>query len=191
MRWLSTCVEQLKPDFLFCDRELLPRNDENIWRGSWQWAIYNLDDVNSAIEMANRGMPFLETNQIGTLMSNDALANRINTKVVTMMYFFKISFFVTLLVLLSACVSTLPVERSAPQMPAFNHSLFKTASIIDRDEITRLTESQKQAFYDFFNDPKFYLTDEHVRVATYIGILHGINYGNCSARRYKHKVPIA
>jgi len=69
-------ADQLKPDFLFCDKELLPRNDENVWQGSWQWAIYNLDDVTSAIAMANRGMPFLETNQIGTLMSNDALANR-------------------------------------------------------------------------------------------------------------------
>jgi len=68
-------ADQLKPDFLFCDKELLPRNDENVWQGSWQWAIYNLDDVTSAIAMANRGMPFLETNQIGTLLSNDALAN--------------------------------------------------------------------------------------------------------------------
>jgi len=69
-------LEELKPDFLFCDKELLPTNDEDIWSGSWQWAVYNLDDVSSAIAMANRGMRFLETNQIGTLMSNDILANR-------------------------------------------------------------------------------------------------------------------
>jgi len=69
-------LEQLKPDFLFCDKELLPQYDEDIWRGSWQWAVYNLDDVSSAIAMASRGVPFLETNQIGTLMANDVLANR-------------------------------------------------------------------------------------------------------------------
>ncbi len=77
--WNDECKEisrELKPDFLFCDVESLPRNDDQLWQGSWQWAIYNLDDVNSAIDMANRGMPFLETNQIGTLMSNDDLANR-------------------------------------------------------------------------------------------------------------------
>ncbi len=77
--WNDECrdiLEQLKPDFMFCDVESLPRNDDEIWRGSWQWAMYNLDDVNSAIAMANRGMQFLETNQIGTLMSNDDLANR-------------------------------------------------------------------------------------------------------------------
>jgi len=66
----------LKPDFLFCDTDSFPRDDNDVWKGSWQWALYNLDDVNSAIEMANRGIPFLETNQIGTLMAHDGLANR-------------------------------------------------------------------------------------------------------------------
>ena len=66
----------LKPDFLFCDTDSFPRDDNDVWKGSWQWALYNLDDVNSAIEMANRGIPFLETNQIGSLMAHDGLANR-------------------------------------------------------------------------------------------------------------------
>lgn len=69
-------LKTLKPDFLFCDKNFLPKKDEDIWRGSWQWAIYNLDDIASAIAMANRDMPFLETNQIGTLMQDDELANR-------------------------------------------------------------------------------------------------------------------
>ena len=69
-------VRALKPEFMFCDKTILPANDEQIWRGSWQWAVYNLDDVSSAIEMANRGIPFLETNQIGTLMQDSELANR-------------------------------------------------------------------------------------------------------------------
>lgn len=69
-------LTELKPDFLFCDKTFLPNDDAEIWRGSWQWAIYNLDDVSSAIAMANRGIRFLETNQIGTLMGHDELANR-------------------------------------------------------------------------------------------------------------------
>jgi glycerophosphoryl diester phosphodiesterase len=64
-----------RPDFLFCDKDYLPSSDEEIWRGSWQWAVYNLDDVDSAIEMANRGIGFLETNQIGTLMSDRVLVD--------------------------------------------------------------------------------------------------------------------
>ncbi|MFT7527848.1 MAG: glycerophosphoryl diester phosphodiesterase, partial [Arenicella sp.] len=61
--------------FLFCDKDHLPGGDHEIWRGSWQWAVYNLDDVDSAIAMANRGITFLETNQIGTLMSDNVLVD--------------------------------------------------------------------------------------------------------------------
>ncbi|MBX2849048.1 MAG: hypothetical protein KTR16_12055 [Acidiferrobacterales bacterium] len=70
-------LKKLKPDFMFCDKNFLPLNDEKIWAGSWQWAIYNLDDVDSAIAMANRGMTFLETNQIGRLMADKRLSDRV------------------------------------------------------------------------------------------------------------------
>ncbi len=69
-------LEDLKPDFLFWDKNLLPESDEEIWRGSWLNAVYNLDDVSSAIAMANRGIQYLETNQIGTLMADADLSNR-------------------------------------------------------------------------------------------------------------------
>lgn len=64
-------LHELKPEFVFCDKLLLPANDIDIWQGPWQWAIYNLDDVPSAVKMANRKIPFLETNQIGRLMASD------------------------------------------------------------------------------------------------------------------------
>lgn len=63
-------AEQLKPEFMFCDVESFPTSDDEVWQGGWQWALYNLDDVASAIDMANRGLRYLETNQIGTLMSH-------------------------------------------------------------------------------------------------------------------------
>lgn len=66
-------AQQLKPDYLFCYTDDLPAADQEIWPGSWQWAVFNLDDVDSAIAMANRGIPFLETNQIGLLMSDAVL----------------------------------------------------------------------------------------------------------------------
>ena len=67
-------AQALKPEFLFCDVESFPQKDQDVWRGVWQWALYNLDDVPSAIHMANRGIRYLETNQIGTLMSHEELA---------------------------------------------------------------------------------------------------------------------
>lgn len=60
-------------DYLFAGTAQLPEQDSAIWRGSWMWAIYNLDDVSSAIAMANRGIPMLETNQIGDLMADARL----------------------------------------------------------------------------------------------------------------------
>ena len=68
-------LEHLQPDFMFVDKAFLPASDESVWQGDWQWAVYNLDDVSSAIEMANRGFKFLETNQIGTLMGDRSLSN--------------------------------------------------------------------------------------------------------------------
>ena len=68
---------ELKPEYLFCDVELFPQNDDEVWRGVWQWALYNLDDVDSAIMMANRGLRYLETNQIGTLMQDEELAGEV------------------------------------------------------------------------------------------------------------------
>lgn len=69
-------ANKLRPEFLFCDKNLLPASDDDIWQGTWEWAIYNLDDVGSATKMANRNVPFLETNQIGTLMGDDGLSGR-------------------------------------------------------------------------------------------------------------------
>lgn len=69
-------LDRLKPEFLFCDKTRLPLKDENIWQGNWQWAVYNLDDVPSAIEMANRGISCLETNEIEALMKSEELTRR-------------------------------------------------------------------------------------------------------------------
>jgi len=68
-------LDTLRPEFVFCDKNILPKKDEEIWQGPWEWAVYNLDDVNSAIKMANRKIPFLETNQIGTLMADEQLSS--------------------------------------------------------------------------------------------------------------------
>ncbi|GAA6137030.1 hypothetical protein NBRC116583_07770 [Arenicella sp. 4NH20-0111] len=69
-------ADELKPEFLFSDVEIFPTDDAEVWRGPWQWALYNLDDVNSAIKAANRGVRYLETNQIGTLMSDGRLSGQ-------------------------------------------------------------------------------------------------------------------
>jgi glycerophosphoryl diester phosphodiesterase len=72
--WNPETHEQLKiikPDFVFCSVEQLPKKNEDLWHGSWSWAVYNLDNIDSALVMADRGIKFLETNEIGTLMKDN------------------------------------------------------------------------------------------------------------------------
>ena len=66
-------LKTLQPDFVFCDVDILPPNNNDIWHGKWEWAVYNLDDIDSAIAMAARDIYFLETNEIGTLVKSKAL----------------------------------------------------------------------------------------------------------------------
>ena len=67
---------QLNPEYLFSGVDILPPSNEEIWQGSWQWALYNLDDVDSALSMIDRGFRWLETNEIGTLMASEKLNPR-------------------------------------------------------------------------------------------------------------------
>ena len=69
----QTTAAQLKPEYLFSSVDIIPKDNDQIWQGAWQWALYNLDDAPSAIKMANRGFRYLETNQIGDLMSDPSL----------------------------------------------------------------------------------------------------------------------
>lgn len=75
--------------------------------------------------------------------------------------------------MLSACTSTPSGSLSTieTKLPGFNTALFEERSIVSLDQITQLDQDQKEAFLEFFNDPKFALTPEHTRVATYLGIL--------------------
>ena len=62
-------AQALKPEYLFLWVNYLPANNADLWVGSWQWALYNLDDEQSARTMLNRGFYNLETNEIGTLIN--------------------------------------------------------------------------------------------------------------------------
>ena len=52
--------EALKPEYLFCDHEKLPAAGR-LWRGPWRWAIYEVDRIDLALELATRGADFIET----------------------------------------------------------------------------------------------------------------------------------
>lgn len=67
-------AEELNPEYLFCDTDSFPDDNEQVWQGDWQWTLYNLDDVESAKAYIARGFTSLETNEIGLLMSSDIVS---------------------------------------------------------------------------------------------------------------------
>lgn len=58
--------EAFKPEYLFCDRALLPARGP-LWRGPWRWAVSDVSDLNTALEFANRGADFVVTRNVRAL----------------------------------------------------------------------------------------------------------------------------
>jgi glycerophosphoryl diester phosphodiesterase len=59
-------IEAFKPEYIFCDRELLPVG-KSLWRGPWRWAISHVADLNTALELATRGADFVVTRNVRSL----------------------------------------------------------------------------------------------------------------------------
>ena len=60
--------EALKPEFLFCDHEKLPAQGR-LWRGPWRWALYEVDRIERALELAERGADFIETMAVESMIA--------------------------------------------------------------------------------------------------------------------------
>jgi len=58
--------EAFRPQYLFCNRALLPATGL-LWRGPWRWAVTDVPDLDSALELANRGANFVVTPNVRAL----------------------------------------------------------------------------------------------------------------------------
>jgi glycerophosphoryl diester phosphodiesterase len=58
--------EALQPDFLFCDHARLPPQGR-LWPGPWRWAVYEVDALPLALELAARGADYIETMAVRAL----------------------------------------------------------------------------------------------------------------------------
>jgi glycerophosphoryl diester phosphodiesterase len=52
--------EAVQPEFLFCDHAKLPPHGP-LWRGPWRWAVYEVESLPLALELAARGAGYIET----------------------------------------------------------------------------------------------------------------------------------
>jgi len=59
-------ANKLKPDYLICDFQKLP--EEQLWKGSWKWMAYTINDVDFAKQLMTKGIDLIETNDIQRLL---------------------------------------------------------------------------------------------------------------------------
>jgi len=66
-------AKTLRPDYLICNYNKLNSADD-LWSGSWQWALYEIIDTELALMWANRGVAFIETMAIADLLAEAPLS---------------------------------------------------------------------------------------------------------------------
>ena len=65
-------ARQLSPEYLICNHRKL-QHDDLPWPGSWQWMLYDITDAALALEYAQRGVNFIETEDVGAMLKDPLL----------------------------------------------------------------------------------------------------------------------
>ncbi len=63
------------PEYLICNQRKLPENGIP-WPGPWEWMLYDITDPNQAMAWAARGVPLIETADIGAMLQDHRLQQR-------------------------------------------------------------------------------------------------------------------
>lgn len=61
-------AESFVPQYLVCDHRLVPAREARLWRGPWQWIIYDVASRETALDFATRGAALLETTAIRSML---------------------------------------------------------------------------------------------------------------------------
>ena len=63
----------LQPDFLICNQDKIS-DQQALWRGRWQWMLYDIVHPQRALDWARRGASLVETADIGAMLAHPALS---------------------------------------------------------------------------------------------------------------------
>ena len=63
----SLKCEAIAPEYLFCDHVLLRGTVGRVWRGPWQWVVYEVTSAGLALELTTRGVHMVETMAVRAL----------------------------------------------------------------------------------------------------------------------------
>lgn len=61
-------ARELAPAWLFAEDVQLPARRGDIWSGPWQWAVYVINDIDTALTFPERGIHVVETDAIGDML---------------------------------------------------------------------------------------------------------------------------
>ncbi len=65
----------LQPDLLICNHGKLPAA-ATPWAGDWRWMLYDITEPQLALDWAARGVEFIETRDIGAMLTDPLLGQR-------------------------------------------------------------------------------------------------------------------
>ena len=68
-------AQQLQPEFLICNYQKISP-DDSLWKGTWEWMLYDIMDPDAALQWGQRGAALIETGDIGTLLEHPLLKKR-------------------------------------------------------------------------------------------------------------------
>lgn len=64
-----TEADALGPEFLFANLERLPAEPASLWSGPWDWAIYEVREIETALQYRARGAKYVETMDVRGLLA--------------------------------------------------------------------------------------------------------------------------
>jgi glycerophosphoryl diester phosphodiesterase len=67
---------ELSPDFLICNYTKIPAG-ASPWPGRWQWMLYDICDPALALALGRAGAVYIETADIGAMLTHDRLREKI------------------------------------------------------------------------------------------------------------------
>ncbi len=76
--WTETnreLVEDHPQDFLIVKHSRVPSGHNALWRGTWHWVVYAIDDPDVACQQYDRGIEYVETNAIGDMLTDGRFRN--------------------------------------------------------------------------------------------------------------------
>jgi len=59
---------KLSPDILICNYKKIPDEADSLWRGSWDWFLYEIVEPELALKWFQRGVKYIETMQVCSMI---------------------------------------------------------------------------------------------------------------------------